>query len=146
EGKRGQPRTRPPFPAVAGLFGKPTVINNVETFTNVPMIMANGADWYKSMGTADAPGVKIYSLSGRVCKPGNYELPFGSTFRQLIYEHGMGVQEGRPVKALMPAGASSSLLPVNDKVLDTPIDYASVRAMGTELGSASVIVLDDTVD
>jgi NADH-quinone oxidoreductase subunit F len=146
EGKRGQPRTRPPFPAVAGLFGKPTVINNVETFTNVPMIMANGADWYKSMGTADAPGVKIYSLSGRVRKPGNYELPFGSTFRQLIYEHGMGVQEGRPVKALMPAGASSSLLPVNDKVLDTPIDYASVRAMGTELGSASVIVLDDTVD
>ncbi|HCB01196.1 MAG TPA: NADH-quinone oxidoreductase subunit NuoF [Anaerolineae bacterium] len=146
EGKRGQPRTRPPFPAVAGLFGKPTVINNVETFANVPMILANGADWYKSIGTADAAGVKIYSLSGRVRKPGNYELPFGSTFRQLIYEHGMGVQDGRPVKALMPAGASSSLIPVNDKVLDTPLDYASVRGMGADLGSASVIVLDDTVD
>ncbi|HRJ74561.1 MAG TPA: NADH-ubiquinone oxidoreductase-F iron-sulfur binding region domain-containing protein, partial [Anaerolineales bacterium] len=146
EGKRGQPRTRPPFPAVAGLFGKPTVINNVETFANVPMILANGADWYKGIGTADAAGVKIYSLSGRVRKPGNYELPFGSTFRQLIYEHGMGVQDGRPVKALMPAGASSSLIPVNDKVLDTPLDYASVRGMGADLGSASVIVLDDTVD
>lgn len=146
EGKRGQPRNRPPFPAVAGLFGKPTVINNVETFANVPMILANGADWYKSIGTADAAGVKIYSLSGRVRKPGNYELPFGSTFRQLIYEHGGGVQDSRPVKAIMPAGASSSLIVANDKVLDTPIDYAAVRSMGADLGSASVIVLDDTVD
>lgn len=146
EGKRGQPRNRPPFPAVAGLFGKPTVINNVETFANVPMILANGADWYKSIGTPDAAGVKIYSLSGRVRKPGNYELPFGSTFRQLIYEHGGGVQDSRPVKAIMPAGASSSLIVANDKVLDTPIDYAAVKSMGADLGSASVIVLDDTVD
>lgn len=146
EGKRGQPRNRPPFPAVAGLFGKPTVINNVETFTNVPMIIDNGADWYKSIGTPDAAGVKIYSLSGRVRKPGNYELPFGSTFRQLIYEHGGGVQDSRSVKAIMPAGASSSLIVANDKVLDTPIDYAAVKAMGADLGSASVIVLDDTVD
>lgn len=146
EGKRGQPRNRPPFPAVFGLFGKPTVINNVETFANVPPILANGADWYKSIGTADAAGVKIYSLSGRVRKPGNYELPFGSTFRQLIYEHGGGVQDSRTVKAIMPAGASSSLIVADDKVLDTPIDYAAVRAMGADLGSASVIVLDDTVD
>lgn len=146
EGKRGQPRNRPPFPAVFGLFGKPTVINNVETFANVPPIIGNGADWYKSIGTPDAAGVKIYSLSGRVRKPGNYELPFGSTFRQLIYEHGGGVQDSRPVKAIMPAGASSSLIVANDKVLDTPIDYAAVRAMGADLGSASVIVLDDTVD
>ncbi len=146
EGKRGQPRNRPPFPAVAGLFGKPTVINNVETFTNVPMIIENGADWYKSIGTPDAAGVKIYSLSGRVRKPGNYELPFGSTFRQLIYEYGGGVQDSRPVKAIMPAGASSSIIVANDKVLDTPIDYAAVKTMGADLGSASVIVLDDTVD
>ncbi|MBL8050383.1 MAG: NADH-quinone oxidoreductase subunit NuoF [Anaerolineales bacterium] len=146
EGKRGQPRNRPPFPAVFGLFGKPTVINNVETFANVPPIIANGADWYKSIGTPDAAGVKIYSLSGRVRKPGNYELPFGSTFRQLIYEHGGGVQDSRTVKAIMPAGASSSLIVANDKVLDTPIDYAAVRTMGADLGSASVIVLDDTVD
>lgn len=146
EGKRGQPRVRPPFPPSYGLYGKPTIINNVETFTNVPMILANGADWYKSMGTADSSGVKIFSLSGRVRKPGNYELPFGTTFRQLIYEYGMGVQDGRPVKAIMPAGASSSLIVVDDKVLDTPMDYATVRTLGADLGSASVIVLDDTVD
>lgn len=146
EGKRGQPRVRPPFPPSFGLYGKPTIINNVETFTNVPPILANGADWYKSIGTADSAGVKIFSLSGRVRKPGNYELPFGATFRHLIYEHGMGIQDGRSVKAIMPAGASSSLIVVDDKVLDTPMDYASVRAIGGDLGSASVIVLDDTVD
>jgi NADH-quinone oxidoreductase subunit F len=145
EGKRGQPRVRPPFPASVGLYGKPTIINNVETLTNVPMILANGADWYKKMGTADSAGVKIFSLSGRVRKPGNYELPFGATFRQLIYEYGGGILDGRPVKAIMPAGASSSLIVVDDKVLDTPMDYASVRTLRSELGSASVIVIDDTV-
>jgi len=145
EGKRGQPRIRPPFPPSFGLYGKPTVVNNVETFTNVPMILANGADWYKSMGTADSAGVKIFSLSGRVRKPGNYELPFGTTFRELIYEHGGGILEGRPVKAIMAAGASSSLIAVDDKTLDIPMDYASVRTLGADLGSASVIVIDDTV-
>ena len=145
EGKRGQPRVRPPFPALVGLYGKPTLINNVETLTNVPMVLANGANWYKSMGTMDSAGVKIFSLSGRVRKPGNYELPFGATFRQLIYEHGGGILDGRPVKAIMPAGASSSLIVVDDKVLDTPMDYVSVRTLGSELGSASVIVIDDTV-
>jgi len=145
EGKRGQPRIRPPFPAVYGLYGKPTVVNNVETLTNLPMIVANGSDWYKTMGTPDSAGVKVFSLSGRVRKPDNYELPFGTTFRQLIYEHGGGVQEGRPVKAIMPAGASSSFIVADDKVLDTPMDYASVRKLGADLGSASVIVIDDTV-
>jgi NADH-quinone oxidoreductase subunit F len=145
EGKRGQPRVRPPFPPSFGLYGKPTIINNVETFTNVPPIISNGADWYKSIGTADSAGVKLFSLSGRVRKPGNYELPFGKTFRELIYEHGGGIQEGRPVKAIMPAGASSSLIVVDDKVLDTPMDYATVRTLGADLGSASVIVIDDTV-
>lgn len=145
EGKRGQPRVRPPFPPSFGLYGKPTIINNVETFTNVPPILANGADWYKSMGTLDSTGVKVFSLSGRVRKPGNYELPFGTTFRQLIYEYGGGIQEGRPVKAIMPAGASSSLIVVDENVLDTPMDYATVRTLGADLGSASVIVLDDTV-
>ena len=146
EGKRGQPRVRPPFPPSFGLYGKPTVINNVETFANVPLILANGADWYKSMGTADSAGVKIFSLSGRVRKPGNYELPFGTTFRELIYTHGGGVQDSRSVKAIMPAGASSSLIVINDeKVLDTPMDYATVRTLGADLGSASVIVIDDSV-
>jgi len=146
EGKRGQPRNRPPFPPAVGLFGKPTIINNVETFTNVPMILANGADWYKTMGTADSPGVKIFSLSGRVRKPGNYELPLGTTFRELIYTHGGGVQDSHKVKAIMPAGASSSLIVVDDdKVLDTPMDYATVRTLKAELGSASVIIIDETV-
>jgi NADH-quinone oxidoreductase subunit F len=145
EGKRGQPRIRPPFPPSFGLYGKPTVVNNVETFTNVPMIIINGADWYKSMGTVDSAGVKIFSLSGRVRKPGNYELSFGTTFRELIYEYGGGILEGRPVKAIMAAGASSSLIAVDDKALDTPMDYASVRTLGADLGSASVIVIDDTV-
>ncbi len=145
EGKRGMPRIRPPFPAVFGLYGKPTVINNVETLTNLPPILTNGADWYKHMGTPDTAGVKIFSLSGRVRKPGNYELPFGTTFRQLIYDHGMGVQEGRPVKAIMAAGASSSVIKADDQVLDTPMDYGSVRTLGADLGSASVIVIDDTV-
>ena len=108
EGKRGQPRLRPPFPPSFGLYGKPTVVNNVETFTNIPMIFSKGADWYKALGTADSAGVKVFSLSGRVKKPGNYELPFGTTFRQLVYEHGGGIINDRPVKAIMAAGASSS--------------------------------------
>jgi NADH-quinone oxidoreductase subunit F len=146
EGKRGQPRVRPPFPPAVGLFGKPTIINNVETFANVPMILANGAEWYKAIGTADSAGVKVFSLSGRVRKPGNYELPFGTTFRELIYTHGGGVQDSRAVKAIMPAGASSSLIVVKDeKVLDTPIDYATVRTLGGDLGSASIIIIDDSV-
>lgn len=146
EGKRGQPRVRPPFPPSYGLYGKPTIINNVETFANVPLILERGADWYKSLGTADSAGVKVFSLSGRVRKPGNYELPFGTTFRELIYTYGGGVQDSRSVKAIMPAGASSSLILVDDdKILDTPMDYASVRTLGSDLGSASVIVVDDTV-
>jgi NADH-quinone oxidoreductase subunit F len=146
EGKRGQPRVRPPFPPAVGLYGKPTIINNVETFTNVPMILANGAEWHKSIGTADSPGVKIFSLSGRVRKPGNYELPLGTTFRDLIYKYGGGVQDSHKVKAIMPAGASSSLILVDDdKVLDTPMDYATVRTLKADLGSASIIVIDDTV-
>ncbi len=145
EGKRGQPRIRPPFPAVYGLYGKPTVVNNVETLANVPLIVAKGADWYKSLGTPDSAGVKIFSLSGHVKKPGNYELPFGATFRQLIYEYGGGVLDDRPVKAIMAAGASSAVIVADDKALDTPMDYASVKALGADLGSASVIVINDSV-
>ncbi|MFN2232740.1 MAG: NADH-quinone oxidoreductase subunit NuoF [Anaerolineales bacterium] len=144
EGKRGQPRLRPPFPPSFGLYGKPTVVNNVETFTNVPLIITRGADWYKSLGTEDTAGVKIFCLSGRVKKPGNYELPFGTTFRELIYEYGGGIIDDRPVKALMAAGASSSMIVATDEALDTPMDYASVRKLNADLGSASVIVIDDT--
>jgi NADH-quinone oxidoreductase subunit F len=145
EGKLGQPRLRPPFPPSVGLFGMPTVVNNVETLTNLPMIVAHGDHWYKSFGTIDTPGVKIFSLSGRVKKPGNYELPFGTTFRELIYEHGGGIIDDRPVRAIMAAGASSALIVANDEALDTPMDYPAVRKLGSELGSASVIIIDDTV-
>lgn len=144
EGKRGQPRLRPPFPPSFGLYGKPTVVNNVETLTNVPLIITKGADWYKSMGTEDTAGVKIFSLSGCVNKPGNYELPFGTTFRELIYEHGGGIANGNKIKAIMAAGASSAMIVATDEALDTPMDYASVRTLKAELGSASVIVIDDS--
>ncbi|MEA4909934.1 MAG: NADH-quinone oxidoreductase subunit NuoF [Anaerolineaceae bacterium] len=147
EGYLGQPRLRPPFPAVHGLFGRPTVINNVETLTNVPPIIEHGAGWYHLFGTDKSPGVKIFSLSGRVNRPGNYELPLGTTFRQLIYEHGGGVPGGGRVKAIMTAGASSSLITSNEEVLDTPMDYETLQQkLGAPLGSASVIILDETVN
>ena len=149
EGKRGQPRVRPPFPAVAGLYAKPTVVNNVETLANVPLILEKGAAWHKGLGTEKSPGVKIFSLSGHVNKPGNYELPLGTTFRELIFTHGGGVPNGHKVKAIMPAGASSSIIRVDDtladKVFDTAMDYESVPALGSMLGSASIIIIDDTV-
>jgi len=145
EGKLGQPRLRPPFPPTYGLFGKPTVVNNVETLTNVPLIISRGSDWYTSIGTEKSPGPKIFSLSGRVNKPGNYELPLGTTFRELIFEHGGGIPDGGKIKAIMAAGASSSLIVANDEALDTPMDYESVPNVGGALGSASVIVIDDTV-
>ena len=144
EGKRGQPRLRPPFPPSYGLYGKPTVVNNVETLTNVPMIIQKGPDWYKSLGTEDTAGVKIFCLSGCMEKQGNYVLPFGTTFRELIFEHGGGISNGNKIKAIMPAGASSSVLAASEEVLDTPMDYASVRKIGAELGSASIIVVDDS--
>ena len=146
EGKLGQPRLRPPFPPSFGLFGKPTVVNNVETLTNVPLIVERGADWYRSIGTEKSAGVKIFSLSGSVNKPGNYELPLGTTFRELIYEQGGGIAGGAGIKAIMPAGASSSLIVANEESLDTPMDYESVHNVGAELGSASVIVIDETVN
>ena len=145
EGKRGQPRLRPPFPPSYGLYGKPTVVNNVETFTNVPQILEHGADWYRDLGTEDSAGVKIFSLSGCVNNPGNYEMPFGSTYRQLIYYHGGGILDDKEIKAIMPAGASSAILRASDKVLDTPLEYASLRKLGSDVGSGSVIVIDETV-
>ena len=145
EGKLGQPRLRPPFPAVAGLYASPTVINNVETLTNLPPIVQNGATWFREHGTEKSPGVKVFSLSGCVNKPGNYELPLGTPFRKLIYELGGGIPEGRAIKAIMAAGASSALISATDAALDTPMDYESVANLGASLGSASVIVLDESV-
>jgi NADH-quinone oxidoreductase subunit F len=146
EGKRGQPRIRPPFPPAVGLFGKPTVVNNVETLSNVALIVEKGAEWYRSYGTEKSTGTKVFSLSGRVNKPGNYELPLGATFRELIFEHGGGIPDGGQIKGIMCAGASSSIIVAMDEALDTPMDYESVPNLGAQLGSASVIVLDDTVE
>ncbi|MCJ7658113.1 MAG: NADH-quinone oxidoreductase subunit NuoF [Anaerolineales bacterium] len=145
EGKRGQPRLRPPFPPSFGLYGKPTVVNNVETLTSVPLIVERGADWYRGFGTEKSTGTKIFSLSGRVNRPGNYELPLGTTFRELIFESGGGIPDGGEIKAIMAAGASSSLIVANEEALDTPMDYESVPNVGAQLGSASVIVIDETV-
>lgn len=145
EGKLGQPRLRPPFPPSYGLFGKPTIVNNVETFTNVPQIIEKGAAWYRTIGTEKSPGPKIFSLSGSVNKPGNYELPLGTTFRELIFQHGGGIPGGNKVKAILPAGASSAIVVATEEALDTPMDYERVQAVGSQLGSASVIVVDDSV-
>jgi NADH-quinone oxidoreductase subunit F len=144
EGKLGQPRNRPPFPAQAGLYGKPTVVNNVETLANVPPIVLHGAAWYRQFGTEKSPGTKIFCLSGHVARPGNYELPLGMPLRYLIEECGGGVPGGRAVKGILPAGASAPILPAG--VLDVPLDYESVQTAGSMLGSASFIIMDETVD
>jgi NADH-quinone oxidoreductase subunit F len=148
EGKRGQPRLRPPFPAVVGLYGQPTVINNTETMANVPYILNNGAEAYKKLGTEKSPGTKVYCLSGMVKRPGNYEAELGKiTFRDLIYGEAFGqgmMTEGRNVKAILPSGASGPI--VTEKALDVALDYESVAAAGSILGSASVIVMDDSID
>jgi NADH-quinone oxidoreductase subunit F len=143
EGRRPMPRSRPPFPAVEGLYRRPTVINNVETLANVPSIIDRGSGWYNSIGTPPRnTGPKIFCLSGRVNRPGNYELPLGAiTIRELIDEYGQGVIGGRAVKGVLTAGVSAPVLTA-DK-LDTKLDYDSVQAAGSMLGSASLIVLDD---
>ncbi len=142
EGKLGMPRVKPPFPASVGLYGKPTVINNVETLANVPPIIERGADWYKNIGTEKSPGPKVFCLSGHVNQPGNYEAPFGAlTFRDLIFGLGGGIRAGKKVKAILPAGASAPML--TDQHLDVKLDFESVQAAGSMLGSASVIVLDE---
>ncbi|RCK73496.1 MAG: NADH-ubiquinone oxidoreductase chain F [Anaerolineae bacterium] len=145
EGKLGQPRLRPPFPPAVGLFGKPTIVNNVETLANVPLIIEHGAEWYRSFGTEKSPGVKVFCLSGRINRPGNYELPLGTTFRELIFEYGKGIPDGKQIKAIMAAGASSALIVADERALDTPMDYESVPSLGAQLGSASIIVIDETV-
>ncbi|NJN18093.1 MAG: NADH-quinone oxidoreductase subunit NuoF [Oscillochloris sp.] len=145
EGKIGQPRLKPPFPAVAGLYSKPTIINNVETLANVPPIIEKGVAWYRSFGTEKSPGTKCFSLSGHINRPGNYELPFGLSLRELIYspEYGGGMKGDRPVKIVIPGGASAPWL--TNSQLDTPLDYEGVAAAGSMLGSGAVIVLNDTV-
>ncbi len=141
EGKRGQPRPRPPFPPVAGLYGAPTLINNVQTLANVPVILDMGVAEYKKIGPESSPGTVVYSLSGNVERPGNYELPLGTTLRELIYDAGGGIPGGRSLKAIIPGGSSVPVFTPDE--IDTPADFDSIQAAGSFLGSAAIIVVDD---
>jgi NADH-quinone oxidoreductase subunit F len=151
EGKLGQPRVRPPFPAQkgGGLYGEPTVVNNVETLANVPFILREGSAEFKKLGTEQSTGTKVFCLSGHVNKPGNYEAVLGSiTLRQLIFDEqfGGGIPGGRSAKAILPSGGSGPIIPATDEVLDTPLTYEDLQKLGTILGSASIIVMDDQTD
>jgi NADH-quinone oxidoreductase subunit F len=141
EGKRGNPRLKPPFPATHGAYGLPTVVNNVETLTNLPPLVLNGVDWHRQWGTERSPGLKIMSVSGHVRRPGNYEVPLDITLAELIELAG-GVREGHRIKAVIPGGSSMPLLPASR--LDTPIDYESLVRAGSMLGSGGCIVMDDS--
>jgi NADH-quinone oxidoreductase subunit F len=141
EGRRGQPRLRPPFPAVAGLYASPTVINNVESIASVPCIVRNGATWFSSMGTERSKGMTLYSLSGHVTRPGQLEAPLGITLRQLLDLAG-GVRDGRPLKFWTPGGSSTPLLTAEH--LDVPLDYEGVGAAGSMLGTKALQIFDDT--
>ena len=141
EGYRGQPRLRPPFPVVEGLYAAPTAINNVETLSNVPHIIENGGAWFASIGTDKSTGTKIYSISGKVVRPGNYEAPMGTAARELIEVYAGGVPDGKRVKAWTPGGSSTPLL--TDQHLDTAMDFESVQAAGSLMGTAAMMVLDE---
>ncbi len=143
EGKKGEPRPKPPFPAQIGLFGCPTIVNNVETLACVPHIINNGADWFASIGTPRNTGTKIFGLSGHVNNPGLYELPLGINLLELIEEYGGGVPGGRKIKAVSPGGSSSAVFSADE--LDIAMDFDSIAAAGSMLGTAGVTVMDETV-
>jgi NADH-quinone oxidoreductase subunit F len=139
EGYRGQPRLRPPFPAVKGLYGQPTVINNTETLSSLPHIVANGTEWFKGWGTEKSPGTKILSVSGHVARPGNYEVAYGTSLRNVLGMAG-GMTDGRPVKGIIPGGASAPLLTNTDVAMD----FEALQSAGTMLGSGAVVFMNDT--
>ena len=142
EGRRGQPRIKPPFPAVAGLYNSPTVVNNVETLSCVPAIIEKGPKWFAGIGPEKSPGTKIYGISGHVKKPGLYEEPMGTTARELIFEHAGGMLGNRKFKALIPGGVTAPMLIEAD--LDTPMDFEALAAKKSMLGSGAMIVMDET--
>src|SRR3989475_4456211 len=143
EGRRGYPRLKPPFPAVVGLYGGPTVINNCETLSTIPAIVKNGADWYASFGTEKSKGTRVFCLSGHVKKPGNYELPLGTPLRTLIYdeEYGGGILGDEQLKAIIPGGSSTFIL--GPDKLDTPLEFESIAAAGSILCFGGVVVMDE---
>ena len=142
EGKRAYPRVKPPFPATYGVFGAPTIVNNVETLACVPHIVSRGADWFKSIGPEKGPGPKLYCVSGHVERPGVYELPMGTSLREILYTHCGGIPGGRKLKAVIPGGSSVPLFTADE--IDVPMDFDSVAKAGSLLGSAGIIVMDDT--
>lgn len=143
ENKRGTPRNKPPFPPQVGLFGKPTVVNNVETFANIPPILLNGSEWFKSFGTAGSTGTKVFSLSGDVVNRGIVEAPLGVTLRELIYDFGGGVKGGKRIGFIQTGGSAGTV--VSDKYLDIPLDFASMKAYNISIGSGVVLVASQDV-
>ena len=141
EGNRGEPRPRPPYPAVKGLFGKPTILNNVETYANVAQIILHGADWFKSMGTERSPGTKVFALGGKIHNTGLVEVPMGTTLRQIIEEIGGGIPNGKKFKAAQTGGPSGGCIPA--RLMDTEIDYDNLTAIGCMMGSGGLIVMDE---
>lgn len=141
EGKRGEPRQRPPFPAVKGLFGKPTLINNVETYANIPSIILKGADWFASMGTEKSKGTKVFALGGKINNTGLVEIPMGTTLRTIIEEIGGGIPNGKKFKAAQTGGPSGGCIPAS--LIDTPIDYDNLISIGSMMGSGGLIVMDE---
>lgn len=142
EGKRGQPRVKPPYPAQCGLWGKPTLINNVETYANIAQIILNGPEWYSSIGTENSKGTKVFALGGNVNNIGLVEVPMGTTLREIVYDIGGGIPNGREFKAAQTGGPSGGCIPKEH--LDTPIDYESLKEIGSMMGSGGLIIMDDT--
>ena len=142
EGKKGLPRFKPPFPANFGLYGKPTTINNTESFASVPVILEKGAEWFVNLGTPKSGGVKIFCVSGHVNNPGNFEIPLGTSFKDLLALAG-GIRKGRKLKAVIPGGSSVPVLPA-DKIMNATMDYEGLQAAGSMLGSGGVIIMDDS--
>ena len=141
EGMRGEPRPRPPFPAKKGLFGRPTILNNVETYANIPQIILKGADWFRSMGTEKSPGTKVFALGGKIKHTGLVEVPMGTTLREIVEEIGGGIPGGKKFKAAQTGGPSGGCIPAN--LIDTPMDYDSLGAIGSMMGSGGLIVMDE---
>lgn len=141
EGRRAVPRAKPPFPQTSGLFGKPTVVQNVETLCNLPHIVLHGASWFKSLGKAIDAGTKIYGVSGKVKQPGAFELPMGTTVREILCDHAGGLKEGLSLRAFMPGGASTDFL--GPDFLDVPMDYSSMAKQRTRMGTGTMIIIDD---
>jgi NADH:ubiquinone oxidoreductase subunit F (NADH-binding)/NADH:ubiquinone oxidoreductase subunit E len=142
EGHRAEPRNKPPFPVAAGLFGKPTVLNNVETFVNVPQILGRGVEWFKAQGQAGSRGWKFVGVSGQVAKPGVFEVPMGTTMREVLFQHAGGIRGGRALKAFAPSGPSSGYLPAS--TVDVRLDFKALADAGSMLGSGAIVVCDDT--